>query len=339
MKASMHKWAWAAIAGATALGAPALASEITWKASIWGSPRTVTQPFEWFAKEVAAKTDGQMKIDFTYEKIQAQQAAEVLKSGAADATYVCATYFADKMTLPTVMHLPMFAPEKIPVLGRVQTALADHPAIQAELKPWNMKILIPAPQQQYQIMGTRRVARIDDFRGLKMRVPAEMGKLLEEYGAVIRLLSGPESRGAIQNGTIEVVASPYPVSQAAFKIHEVSKYVTDNISLGSQFCYFAVNLKSWEALPAKLRSVMQGSRASAVAQYESNYAREDGPLIASFKQQGMQFVSFNSTDRARLLARAIKYWKMWVEEREKQGLNGREVFEFAQAKIREHSRD
>jgi hypothetical protein len=48
-------------------------------------------------------------------------------------------------------------------------------------------------------------------------------------------------------------------------------------------------------------------------------------------------VSFNATDRARLVARSIKVWQAWVAEREKQGLRGREVFEFTQAKIREFS--
>lgn len=339
MRTNLYKRALAlALCAATTALAPAAHAEIRWKASIWGAPRTVTEPFEWFAKEVAAKTGGQMKIDFTYGKIKAEEAVETLKSGATDAGYICNAYFADKIFLPTVLHLPMFAPNDTAVLGRVELALADHPAIQAELRHWNMKILIAAPQQQYQLMGTRRVAKIADLQGMRVRVPAEMGKILEDYGAKILLLSGPDARGAIEKGTIDVVASPYPVSQAAFRIHEVSKYVTDNISLGAQFCYFAVNQKSWEALPAKVREVMVGLREPATARYEQVYAREDAVLIAGFKQQGMEFVAFNPTDRARLLARAIKYWQAWVEEREKQGLKGREVFEFAQAKIREYGR-
>ena len=49
-------------------------------------------------------------------------------------------------------------------------------------------------------------------------------------------------------------------------------------------------------------------------------------------------MSFHPTDRARLVARSIKVWQSWVQEREKQGLKGREVFEFTQAKIREFAR-
>ena len=41
---------------------------------------------------------------------------------------------------------------------------------------------------------------------------------------------------------------------------------------------------------------------------------------------------FSVADRARLVAKAVKVWQAWVEEREKQGLKGREVFEFTQTK-------
>jgi len=48
--------------------------------------------------------------------------------------------------------------------------------------------------------------------------------------------------------------------------------------------------------------------------------------------------AFNPADRARLVARAIRVWQGWVEDREKQGLKGKEVFECTQAAIREAGR-
>jgi len=135
-----------------------------------------------------------------------------------------------------------------------------------------------------------------------------------------------------------VVSSPYPSTFAAFKIYEASSYVTTNVSLGTQLCYFGVSQKAWEALPAKTQQIMQSLRQPAVARYEEMYASDDAANIALFKQKGLEFVSFGATDRARLVAKAIKYWQIWVEEREKQGLKGREVFEFAQGKIREYTR-
>jgi TRAP-type C4-dicarboxylate transport system substrate-binding protein len=149
-------------------------------------------------------------------------------------------------------------------------------------------------------------------------------------------VTGPEAYAALKAGTLDAYVTSYPVTFASYKIQEVSKYVTDNISMGTQLCYFGVSQKAWDALPAKTRQVMQSLRQPAVAKYEEIYAGADAASIASFEQRGLEFVAFNPADRARLVAKAIKYWQGWVEEREKQGLKGREVFEFAQAKIREH---
>ena len=60
--------------------------------------------------------------------------------------------------------------------------------------------------------------------------------------------------------------------------------------------------------------------------------------MAAFKAKGVELVKFNPVDRARLVARAIKAWDAWIDEREKEGLKGREVFEFTQKKIREFSK-
>jgi TRAP-type C4-dicarboxylate transport system substrate-binding protein len=322
---------------AAAAAMPASA-EITWRAPIWGPLRSSTQPFDWYAKEVAAKTGGQMKIQVVHDKGKPGDAAELLKSGAAEASYFCAQYFADKMPLTMVLDLPMFAPEKTETLGRVALALAEHPAIQAELKPWNAKMFLPVPFPQYQIMGNKRVASIKDLNGLRVRISPEAGKSLQEFGAVVQVKTPAEALAGLKSGELDAAAFPYPVAFGMFNFQSVTKYVTNDISLGAQFCYLAVSLKAWNALPGDVKKAMLAAREPALAQYEATYAREDAETIAAFKQQGLEFVSFNKTDRSRLLAKTIKHWGAWVDEREKQGLKGKEVFEFTQAKIREFSR-
>jgi TRAP-type C4-dicarboxylate transport system substrate-binding protein len=327
----------AAAAATSALGTPASA-ETMWRASLWSPARAVTKPFEWYAKEVAAKTNGQMKIEFAYAKGKAGDAADMVKSGSAEMAYFCAQYFPEAMPLATVLDLPMFAPEKISVMGQVELALGDHPAIQAELRRSNAKMIIPLPLPQYQLMGTRRVAKLEDFKGAKLRISGEMGKVLQEYGAQISVVPSNESTAALKAGTLDLVALPYTSSFASFRIHDAAKFVTEKISLGAPLCYLGASAKAWDALPASTQKVMLSLRQPAVAQYEEIYAAEDAPNIAAFKEKGLQFVDFSPVDRARLLAKAIKVWQIWVDEREKQGLKGREVFEFAQSKIREFSR-
>src|SRR5258708_5186292 len=112
MKTNARLCAAVAAALMSAIGWPA-AAQTTWKASIRGERRTSLEPVEWYAKEVAAKTGGQMKIQIVYGEDKADAAAGRLKSGASDGAYFCASYFGDRMPLATVLELPMLAPENI----------------------------------------------------------------------------------------------------------------------------------------------------------------------------------------------------------------------------------
>ncbi len=334
----MFRTGLAVAAGVAALVAMPVAAETVWKVQIWGPKRASTDLFERYAKEVASRTAGQMKMEITYGKGAPTDSADLLKAGAVDGAYFCAQYYAEKMPLTTVIDLPMFAPADLKAMAKVELALADQPAVDAELAKWNTKMLLPTPMPQYQLMGTRRVASIEDLQGARVRISGEMGKILSEYGAQPSVIASTESAAALKAGKLDLVALPYSYSFKTFKIDDASKYVTDRISLGAPLCYVGVSRKSWDALPPSTRKAMGEAREQILTRYEDAYSAEDAANIAAFKAKGLEFVAFKPVDRARLVARAIKVWQAWVEEREHQGLPGREVFEFTQQRIRESSR-
>jgi len=321
-----------------ALAASSADAATTWKIEIWGPRRASLIPFEWYAQEVAARTGGQMKLDIAYDKGKVTDAVPLLQSGGADGTFVCTQFFPEKMRLLTIFDLPLMSPSSLGALGRVELAVADHPSVAAELRKSNIMMLLPTPLPQYQFMGTRRLASIDDFQGAKVRISPEMGRVLAEYGAEVIKTSTAEAAAALKEGKLDLVALPYPYAFVTYKVDEVSRYVTDSISLGSPFCYMGVSNKSWEALPASVKKVMLELREPAAARYEQAYAADDAAQIARFKQKGLEFVAFNPADRTRLVAKSIKVWNDWIEEREKAGLPGRDVFIFMQSKIREYGR-
>jgi TRAP-type C4-dicarboxylate transport system substrate-binding protein len=325
-------------AGACLAAALAATTATTWKIEFWGPKRATLAPYEWYAKELAARTGGRMNLELSYDKGNPKDQIEQLNSGAADAAFVCSQYVTEKVPLATVLDLPMFTPSSVVALGRTELALAEHPAIEAELRKWNTKMLLPTPLAQHQLMGTRKVARIEDLKGAKIRMSGDMGRILAAYGAEITMFPSPESPAALKSGRVDLVAFPYPATFAAYKVDEASKYATENISLGAALCFLGVNTKSWDGLPADVRKVMLDLREPMIARYADAYGAADAATVADFKAKGIEIVAFNPVDRARLVARAVRAWDAWVDEREKQGLPGREVFEFTQKKIREFSK-
>ena len=335
MKPSFLYWC-SRIAAAMVLGALATASvgaAVTWKVQIWGPPRASLVPFEWYAREVEARTHGAVHFDFAYDKGKVTDAVGLLQSGSADATFVCTQFFAEKMRLLTMLDLPMLSPESMNALGRVELAVGDHPAVQAELAKSGIRMLFPTPLPQYQLMGTRKLAKMDDFRGARVRISPEMGRVLAEYGAEVIKTSTAEAAGALKDGKLDLVALPYPYAFATYKVDDASRYVTEKISLGSPLCFIASSRKSWEALPAAVRQAMTELREPAIDRYDETYAADDAKTIERFRSKGLQFLDFSASDRTRLVAKSIKVWNEWIEDREKEGLPGRALFIFAQHRI------
>ena len=317
--------------------AAAEAQQASWKAALFGPPRAVTQPLDWFAKEVAAKTGGQVKIELVYGEAlaKATEMPDGIRGGAFEIGFLCASYYPGKFPLWTVMDLPMFTPDDITVQGRLQMALAEHPAVLDEFKRWNVKLLLPIPLPQYQIMGKRRITRVEDFKGVRIRVSGEMAKVLEEYGAVKSLVPAPEVFPSLERGVVDAVTFPATYTFVSYRIHEISKYFIDKISLGTQPCFYGASQSAWNKLSPQHQKLMLDLREGTLAEFVKAYRTADEKNYADFKARGLEIINFAPEERAKLLANADKFWKAWVEDMQKKGLRGKEVFEFTQAKMKE----
>src|SRR5574341_2172319 len=328
-----------AILSCTLLLAAALAEaqQASWKAALFGPPRAVTMPLDWFARQVSAKTGGQVKIELVYGEAlaKATEMPDGLRAGAFEIGFLCASYYPGKFPLWTVLDLPMFTPDDITVQGRLQMAVAEHPAVLDEFKRWNVKLLVPVPLPQYQIMGKRRIARVEDFKGVRIRVSGLMAQVLEEYGAVKSLVPAPEVFPSLERGVVDAVTFPSTYTFVSYRIHEISKYFIDKISLGTQPCFYGASQSAWNKLSPQQQKVMLELREGTLAEFVKAYRAADEKNYVDFKTRGLEIINFPPAERAKLAANAGKFWKAWVEDMQKKGLRGKEVFEFTQAKMKE----
>lgn len=317
--------------------AVAEAQQASWKAALFGPPRAVTMPLDWFARQVSAKTGGQVKIELVYGEAlaKATEMPDGLRAGAFEIGFLCASYYPGKFPLWTVLDLPMFTPDDITVQGRLQMAVAEHPAVLDEFKRWNVKLLVPVPLPQYQIMGKRRIARVEDFKGVRIRVSGLMAQVLEEYGAVKSLVPAPEVFPSLERGVVDAVTFPSTYTFVSYRIHEISKYFIDKISLGTQPCFYGASQSAWNKLSPQQQKVMLELREGTLAEFVKAYRTADEKNYVDFKTRGLEIINFPPAERAKLAANAEKFWKAWVEDMQKKGLRGKEVFEFTQATMKE----
>src|SRR3989304_731260 len=284
--------------------AVAEAQQVTWKAALFGPPRAVTMPLDWFAKEVAAKTGGQVKIELVYGEAlaKATEMPDGTRGGAFEIGFLCASYYPGKFPLWTVLDLPMFTPDDITVQGRTQMAVAEHPAVLDEFKRWNVKLLVPVPLPQYQIMGKRRITKVEDFKGVRIRVSGLMAQVLEEYGAVKSLVPAPEVFPSLERGVVDAVTFPATYTFVSHRIHQISKHFIEQLSLGTQPCFYGASQSAWNKLSPQHQKLMLDLREGTLAEFVKAYRTADEKNYADFKARGLEIINFAPEERAKLLA-------------------------------------
>jgi TRAP-type C4-dicarboxylate transport system substrate-binding protein len=316
------------------------AEPVKWTVAIFGPPRAITVPIEFLVKEVAAKTGGQVTIEPVYGEAlsKATEMLDGLKAQAFEAAILCAAYYPAKLPVFTVLDLPMITPNDIMAQARVQMALAEYPAMQQELQRWGIRMLLPGPLPQYQIMGRKRITRAEDFKGVRIRVSGEMAKVLEDFGAVKSLVPAPEAFTALERGVLDMSTFPGTFAFVSYRLHEISKYYIDKISLGSQPCFWAVTAAAWGKLAPKHQKLLLDLREPAVRRMIQAFALADEKNYPEFKARGIEIINFPPAERARLAANAGKHWQEWVADKEKRGIPGKQILEFVLAKIKEYAR-
>ena len=307
------------------------AQPVGWKAGFFGPPRSPTKPIEWWAQEMTARTGGQFKAELVYGEAlaKATEIPDSLRAGAFEMGMICTSYYPAKFPLFSVFDLPFLAGDDMTALARAQLAVARHPAVVAEFKRWNIEMLLPLPLPQYQIMGQRPLAKAEDFKGLRIRISGEMARPLEEFGAVKSLVPAPEVYTSLERGLVDAVAFPSTYAFFSYRVHEVSKFFVDKISLGAQPCFYAVSASALARLSPQQQKLAAELREAAIPRFAEAYAADDQKNNEAFRQKGVQKVDFPAAERARLVATAEKHWQAWAEAMDKRGLPGKEVLELA----------
>lgn len=321
-------------------GRPVEAQPASWKVAVFGPPRPVTASIEFLAREVAARTGGQIKIEPVYAEAlsKATEMLDGLKAEAFEAAVLCASYYPGKLPVFTVLDLAMLTPDNIMAQARVQMALAEHPAMRQELKRWGIRMLLPTPLPQFQMMGRKRISRVEDLKGVRIRVSGEMAKVLEDFGAVKSLVPAPETYTSLERGVVDMITFPGTYGFSSYRLHEISKYYIDKISLGTQPCFWGVTEAAWGKLSPRHQKLMLDLREPAVRAAMQAFAAADEKDYPEFKARGIEVINFPPAERAKLAANAGKHWQEWVADKEKRGIPAREVLEFVQARIKEFAR-
>ena len=295
--------------------------KVTWKYSMWGKRRAVTEGAEYLSSAVKEATCGKFDIKLYYgEQIsKAKENLDGVKVGAIEAAFVCASYHPGKVRALGVLDLPFLPIEDLDVLRVVHDKLYQHPAFQKDLAKWGavwyMSNLLP----QYEYMGRGTPPKsVKDFKGKRLRALGGMGDAAKAIGGVPTSMPASEVYTALQRGTIDAAGFPFSYTFAAFKLDEISDWYTTNLSLGSANCFTVFAKGKYDALPKQYKDILDEVKPGAYAALKTSYDEKDKVLLPKWAKEGrLKAITFSKAelDEFRKLG-GQPVWDAWIKENE-----------------------
>ncbi len=329
-----------ALAAAALLFAAAAEAKTVWQFNVWGPKRAFTAGIETIAALAEKDSNGEFSININYGDAlgPAKQNPENIQSGVFESGQLCVGYYPNKLPLLSVTELPFLLPRDLPTRAKVELEVLSHPDIVAELESrWNQKFFGPAFLPAYEFMGNSRIASTADMKGVKMRISGLNAKALEAFDAVPTNVTASEGYEALRRGTIDSFGFPYTYAFGAYKLYEVSKYVTEGMGMSGFMCLQTVNLDAWNKAPQMIRDKMPEYQQAAVNAMLEAYEEADAKWRPIFDEK-VEIVPFPPEERAKLAEGAATIWEEWVKEQEDAGRPGRKILDFVKASVAKHSK-
>ena len=319
---SMPVWRALSVAAALliALGPSAASAQdkVQWRHAMWGQSREVTRGIEAVAAYVQEKSGGKFTIRIHYgeQLSDAKDHLDGLKLGAFESAQVCASYHPGKNPAMNVLDLPFLPMATFDAMGRVHEAFYRLPEVIGELERWNARTTFSTILPQYEFMGGGAAPKTyDDWKGMRVRALGGLGDAMRAVGAVPTSVTAPETYSAIERGVVQAVSFPYSFAFHVFRIHEVAKWYTVGLNLGSLNCPNMIGIEAWKKLPPEFKQLIEESKPLAYAALKKAYEASDAKYEPEFDKKKLQRIDVSPALRQEFIERAAKpVWTKWVQE-------------------------
>ncbi|MCK0167005.1 C4-dicarboxylate TRAP transporter substrate-binding protein [Jannaschia sp. S6380] len=309
----------------------AFASEavaVEWNVSVWGKRRAFTEHIERMAEIVAEESGGDFTMNVSYGGLSNnRENLDGISIGAFEMAQFCAGYHRDKNRAITVLELPFLGVQNLEQEVAVARAVYDHPAVQDEMAQWNARILMTSPMPQYNIVGTGEPrTTVDSFDGMRVRATGGIGEIMESVGAVPTSVTATEAYNAMESGVVDAVAFAQH-AHLSFGTIDIADWWTENLNPGTVNCPVVVNTDAYEALSDEHKAILASAAERAIEHYLENYAVLLEGWEATLAEKGVEKVTVDEAEIARLREGAQPIHEAWIEDATANGLPGQELYD------------
>ncbi|NNC36241.1 MAG: TRAP transporter substrate-binding protein [Hyphomonadaceae bacterium] len=241
-----------------------------------------------FADYVKQATDGriEVKVFSAGEFVGAAEVFDAVSNGAADMYHSAEYYWQGKakgFSFFTAVPLGLTASEMIAWMefGGGQQ-LWDKLAAKFNIKGFH------AGNTGHQMGGwfKREINTLEDFKGLKMRMPGIGGEVIRRMGGAAVKLSGGEIYQSLQSGAIDATEWVGPWNDYAFGFYrEAPYYYGPGFHEPGAALSLGINLDVWESFSNSDKWIIQAACHSANDISIGEYTHENGKALRTLKDK------------------------------------------------------
>jgi TRAP-type mannitol/chloroaromatic compound transport system substrate-binding protein len=289
------------LAGTTALAAPAIAQSapsIRWRltSSFPKSLDTIYGGGEFFAERVNKLTDGKFNIRVfaAGDLMPAFSALDGVQQGTVEMCHTATYYYVGKdFTMGFGTALPFG------LTTRQQNAWMYHgggiDTLNAFFKDFGV-IAYPAGNTGAQMGGWFRnpVNKLDDFKGLKMRIPGLGGQVMARIGAVPQALPGGDIYPALERGAIDATEWVGPYDDEKLGFYKIAKnYYYPGWWEPCSMYHVMINLQKWATLPKQYQEAVISAARETNIEMVAAYDAKNREALVRLKGHGVQLHKYS----------------------------------------------
>jgi TRAP-type mannitol/chloroaromatic compound transport system substrate-binding protein len=282
----------AGVAGSVALAAPAIAQsqpKVKWRiaSSFPKSLDTIYGGGETFAKAISEMTDGNFsaQVFAAGELVPGLEAANAVTNGTVEACHTCSYYYVGKdptFALGTAVPFGPNARQMNAWLRSGGVELLDQFYAQHNI------VNLPCGNTGAQMGGwfRKEITKLDDLKGVKMRIAGLAGQTMARLGAVPQQIAGGDIYPSLEKGVIDAAEWIGPYDDHKLGFYQVAKnYMYPGWWEGGPCIHLFINKAKWDELPANYKAIAKGAAAIAnetmLAKYDAQNPKALREIVGS----------------------------------------------------------
>lgn len=243
-----------------------------------------------FARLVDKMSNGRLKIRVfgAGEIVPALEVFSAVSSGTADMGHSGAYYWKGKIPSAVLFTTIPFGMNAQEMNGWL------HHGGGLELwreiyEPFNL-IPFAGGNTGVQMAGwfNKEVNAIDDFKGLKMRIPGTGGDVFSRAGGTAVSMAGGEIYTSLQTGVIDAAEWVSPYNDLAFGFNDVARhYYYPGWHEPGAALEFTVNKQAYESLPEDLQAIVEVATRAINQDMLDEYTARNNAALVELRNKGV----------------------------------------------------